>query len=449
MKKIVCFVLILSLFLALSAGLFACKNKEPVVVEKDKNTLAAAVVDKAFPDGRDDKEEIKTALLALLEDAELEDAETISVLSGMCDSSTDLSAVLLDVKNADYTIDRFAGYRGALQIVAVSVSPEIAGRVFYAAASKTAESLSYTMSDCEKIASLFLGDNDLFDLGQNFIDEKTVKLNERQINTAIITVVSALRKAVGISAEAKTFLRSFAKAQINKMVAERSATLTTETQEALKKSKEFLEDLTDVFINNYDEILSFTADYLAQTDARLVLGLPYEKQECMNYYGYTKSTWTRTVITKEQYEARAGGYDEYFALNEMSKGFTVNGVFLPISDEDAALADQAYRLYAAYKAYALLNEEQKAACKETIHAVLTVLAKQEGAVASILGCNLSDTPATATVSIDELLLSLPALSAFDATDGVSAEERNAAQDAVWNFVDYLHGYFPKIEFDIA
>ncbi|MBR5987158.1 MAG: hypothetical protein IK037_01185, partial [Clostridia bacterium] len=61
---------------------------------------------------------------------------------------------------------------------------------------------------------------------------------------------------------------------------------------------------------------------------------------------------------------------------------------------------------------------------------------------------LSDTPATATVSIDELISTLPALSAFDATDGVSEEEHNLAQNAVSAFIDYLHGYFPNIIFSL-
>lgn len=440
--------MILCLLLAFTTGLFACKNKEPVTPDKDKNTLAVMLVNEVFKDERDDKEQIKGALLALLEDAELEDAEAISILSGMIDNADSLANPLLDLKNNEYSTEHIEVYRRALQLIANAVSPEMAGRVFYAAASKTQESLAYSRSDCEKIASLFFGDNDLFDIELDLVQRQTSNLNEKQLNTAMITIVSALRKAVGISEGARGFLRGLSARMIDEVFDTENETLDAETRDAMQQSKDFLLALAGVFLDNYDRILSFTADYLAQADARLFLGLPYEKKECTTYYGYDYATWHRTAITKEQYEAREGGYDEYIKIDDTLKGFTVNGTFVPIDDEDAALADKAYRLSAAHRAYALLDEAQKETFKETAHAVLSVLATKEAAVAAMIERSMSDTPATATVSIEELIASLPALSAFDATDGVSEEEHNLALDTVLTFIDYLHGYFPRIRFSI-
>ena len=440
--------MILCLLLAFAAGLFACKDKEPVVTDTDKDALATMVVNKVFPGERDDKEQIKGALLTLLNDAELEDAEAISILSGMIDNADSLAHPLLDLKNNEYSTEHIEVYRRALQLIANAVSPEMAGRVFYAAASKTQESLAYSRSDCEKIASLFFGDNDLFDIELDLVQRQTSNLNEKQLNTAMITIVSALRKAVGISEGARAFLRGLSARMIDEVFDTENETLDAETRDAMQQSKEFLLALTGVFLDNYDQILSFTADYLAQADARLFLGLPYEKQECTTYYGYDYATWQRTVITKEQYDAREGGYDEYLKIDDTLKGFTVNGVFVPIDHLDTGLADKVYRLSAAYRAYALLSEEKKEAFKATVNAVLSVLATKEAAVAAMIERSMSDTPATATVSIEELIASLPALSAFDATDGVSEEEHNLALDTVLTFIDYLHGYFPRIRFSI-
>ena len=208
MKKIVCFTLILCLLLAFTASLFACKDKDPVIEDKDKDALATMLVEEVFRGESDDKDQIKNALLTLLDDAELEDAEAISVLYGMIDAPDYLKDPLRDLKNNEYSTDHIEAYRRALQTVANAVSPEIAGRVFYTAASKTAESLAYSRSDCEKIASLFFGDNDLFDIELDLVQRQTSNLNEKQLNTAMITIVSALRKAVGISDGAKGFLRT-------------------------------------------------------------------------------------------------------------------------------------------------------------------------------------------------------------------------------------------------
>ncbi len=447
MKKIVCVILIFALTLAFSVSFFACKDTRSANETKDKSTLAAEVVNAVFPAERDDKAEIKTALLSLLETAELEDAEVLSVLAGLKSKAEDIPDALLDLKNKDYAVDHAASYQDALQVVSSSVSPEIAGRVFYAAAKDVKTDLPYSVVDCEKLAALLLGGDDLFDVELNLLNGKTENLNEKQLNTAMITLVSALRKATGISAGAKDFLLILAENAIDGFFEAESSKLSNETLEQMQQSKEFLLSVAEVFSDNYDNVLTFAADYFAQADARLFLGLPYEQKECTTYYGYTYTPWTWTPISKEEYDARAGGYDEYIAKEETLNGFTVDGAFVSVSPADSALADKAYRLFTAHKTYTLFSDEKKTAFKMTLTALLTTLAEEQDAVAALLGLDLNETPATQTATFEELIASLPALASFDATDGVSDEERLVAQNAEDTLVKYLHGYFPNIAFE--
>ena len=447
MKKIVCVILIFALTLALSVSFFACKDKRPVNEIKDKQTLAAEIVDAAFPTAREDKAEIKTALLSLFEDAGLEDAEVLSALAGLQTKAGKIGDALLDLKNKDYTTEHMTSYQNALQAVSSSVSPEIAGSVFYAAAKGVKEDLSYSLTDCEKLAALLLGGDDLFDVEISLLNGKTETINEKQLNTVMITLVSALRKATGISTEAKSFLLTLTEKAIDYFFEAESNELSNRTLEQLQQSKAFLLSVTEVILNHYDEILTFAADYFAQADAKLFLGLPYEQKECTTYYGYTYTPWAWTPISKEEYDARAGGYDEYIAKDETLNGFTVDGVFVPISNGDVSLSDEVYRLSTAYKAYALLSDEKKTAFQQTIDDLFGALAEEQGTVAALLGCALSETPATQTATFDELIATLPALDIFDATNGVSDEERLVAQNAANTLVKYLNGYFPRIVFE--
>ena len=444
MKKIICAILIFALILALSAGFFACKEKEAPVAEKDKSTLAAMLVDAAFPEERTDKDAIKNALLNLLDEADLEDAEAISLLSELSKTPSAVKDALLDVKAGDFSLDRAASYRTALQAVASSVSPEIAGAIYFAAASKTGKELSYTSADCQKIASLILGQDAAFgsELLEKLLDGDLDNVNEKQVNTFMITLVASLRKAVGISTGAKDFLYTLAEQAINALWADTS--LTDETQQALQKGKTLLLSLAALVRNGYDLILSCTADFLAQADSRLLLGLPYEKQEQVVYYGYTSATWKKTIITKTQYEAREGGYDEYLAVEATVKGFVVDGVFRPITDEDAFLADQAYRLKTAYDAYNLLSDQTKQDLLDLLNEGLNTLATEQELVASLLDRPVLEDNGIAGASFNDLLAAIPALASFDATDGITDAERAAAENAVARFESFLHGYLPKV-----
>lgn len=417
------------MILALSASFFACGDKTPEEpAAPDKGELALALVENAFPAGQEDKAEIASAILSLLERADLEDAETIAVLSGLKGDAAFMT-VALDLKANTYTTDHANLYHTLLSDIATAVgSPEIAGRVFYTAASNFKTDLPYTASDCEKLAPLILG-QDLSLGGEVFeaiTEGETAGLNEKEVNTMMLTLVSALRKAVGISSSAKSYLLSLATEAVNSFSGEDE--LGETLADAFEQNKQYIVTIVAAFIDGYDEILSFAADILDIADARLIIGLPYEKEERTIYYGYNYDSWTKTVISKEEYDARAGGYDEYFEDNATVKGFTVNGTFVMISDEDAALADAAYRLSAAYSSYLSLTDEKKQALQSGIINLLESLAEEtehEGA------------------TFDELVTALSALTTFDPTDGISAAERSAAQTAVQTFESFINGYLPS------
>ena len=146
--------------LALSAGFFACNESDPVPQNAiGKEALAANLEAAAFPDG-EANDEVAAAILSLLADAKLEDAESIALLTALIEKGETFSDVYLDIKASDYTLERAALYRDALAAVAASVgSPEVAGRIYYAAAKKRDADLPYTSSDCEKLAALLLGQN--------------------------------------------------------------------------------------------------------------------------------------------------------------------------------------------------------------------------------------------------------------------------------------------------
>ena len=396
-----------------------------------------------FSEDKEDSAEIASALLVLLDKAGLEEPEKISLLKEL-PNDTKCASALQDLKDKNFSLEHASSYRAALNAAASSVSPEIAGKLFYAAASTVKTDLPYTSSDCEKLASLILGQDTAFgtDLLNKLMNGETELVNEKQVNTMMITLVASLRKATGLSASAKTFLYEFAQSKMDELLPEEG--LSEETRAALQKSKHTILALAAVLRDGYDEILSFFADYLATSDARLFVGLPYEKREQTVYYGYTYATWEKTLLTKEQYDSREGNYDEYISMEGTLKGFVVDDAFVPISDKDASLADSAYRLYKFSATYSALSEEKKTAFNGVLHNFLTVLKEDQGAVAALLDRDLIEEDPAPGATFDEMLSAFAALSDFDATNGVSEKERTAAQTAVDLFESYLHGYLPKV-----
>ena len=446
MKKVLCLILIIALLLAFSAGAFACKKTVEPTETTDKAALSLLAADAVFSEGREDKSEIATAFLSFLEIAELEDAEIVAVLNEIIsnDNAGALAYALVDVKQGNYLLDHIESYRDALQLIAKAVSPEMAGKVFYVAAKKTGDDLPYSESDCEKLSALIFGQDLSF--GSDFIDAviggETYTLNEKQVNTLMVTLVAGLRKAVGLSASAKQYLYTLASDALNAFSDEE--VFTDELKDTLEENSTYFLSLLSVFLNGYDVWLSFAADYLDSADARFFMGFPYEREERVVYYGYSYDDWTATMITKEEYDAHAGDYDTYFPMEATVKGFTVNGEFIIISDEDAELADNVYRLNVAYQTYAALSEQAKADFRENVDLLLTALAEEQDFLAAILEKEPIEDTGVPGATFDEMIAALPDLATFDVTNGVDNEERTAAKGAIALVEKYLHGYLPKI-----
>ena len=437
-------MLIFACILALSAGFFACEEKAPSTPEiLDKDALALSLTRAAFQ-GDEAYDDVAPALLSLLSDAGTEDAESVALLTALKEKGDAFAEVYLDIKNNSYTRERAALYRDALSTVAASVgSPEVAGRIYYAAAKKYREDTPYTSADCEKLAALLLGQNMAVggDILEALLNGNTDSLNQKEVNTLMLTLVSAFKKAVGISPQAKEYLLSLASSALDELEEKGD---DPQISALLEENKAYLRSLLSAFLGGYDAILSFASDFLDKADASLFMGLPYEKEERVVYYGYKYDGWKTTIITKEQYDARSGGYDEYIAREATVKGFTVEGTFIVVTEEDARLADNVYRLYTAYTAFLATSPEAKSALEIALDETLTVLGGAQETLGLLLGRELIEESGAPAATFDEMIAALPALSAFDATDGISEAERSAAIEAIDVFESFLHGYLPLL-----
>ena len=442
------------LILALTASVFACKKK----VDPSEETIATSelsrrAVDAVLPNGEENAA-AANSLLTLLTDAGLEEAEIRAVLFSFTENDTACADAFVDLGKASFSKEHFVSYRVALQIAANAVSPEVAGTIFFTAASAANDDLPYTLSDCQKIASLILSDE--ITLGteslDSLLDGEYTAAKEKKINTALITIASSLKKAVGISDGAKQYLYSLAMETIDDLFADSESELSEQTRLLIEKGRRLLFTLAGILKNGYDVILTATADFLSYADARLFFGLPYEKKDGVIYYGCyydDPDNWRTVVISKEEYEAQSGDYDRYVKISGTTKGFTVNGTFVPVSDEDAALADRVYRLHTAYRAYRAFPSEKVDSFLSVFHSILTVLSEEPDFLASLLDRTTHESADTVVTSFDRqafdrMIDTLSTLSAFDATDGVSENERTVATQAITAFESYLHGYFPTV-----
>lgn len=443
MKKLFRFFFLLLMILVLTTSFFSCKKKDPTSTERSESELAIAAVTAAIPDG-EDNDAIASSLLSLLHDAGMEKAEIVAVLLAFEKEGTTLAPALLALQSGAYGEDNSSACFVALQTIANAVSPEVAGDVFFTAAMKGKDSLPYTRSDCNKIASLILGQDTPFgaDLLEEIRQGDYSSTNEKELNTLLLSLASSLRKAVGISAGAKEYLSSLAETAIQSLLS--GEELSDQTAATLAKGKALMLSLLGVLRDGYDVILTYAANFLSYSDARLILGLPYEKQEATLYYGYRYATWESVLITKEEYEARSGDYDDYFLTEVTQKGFTVGGDFRVISEEDADLADRVYRLLSSYRAYSALTDKEKSAFLLSLDAFLTALSSEQELVAAFLDRTLIEESGASAASAEEMISALAGLASFDATDGVSEGERTAASQAIGVFESYLHGYLPKI-----
>ena len=433
------------LLLILSIGLFACKDKD-AEARVTKEELAARTVDAIAPEGAENAK-LASDLLSLLDEAGLEEAETTAVLTALLTDkeATKYYYALFDLSEKVFRSEHAATYRETLSKVAQAVSPEVAGAVYYAAAKRENDSLPYTLEDCRKLASLLLSQNAAFnaDLLESSSKGDALPLSEKEATTAVLSLAASLRKAVGVTQGAKDYLYERANAKIGELVTESEET-SAETKDALLRLRTLVGSLVTQLRDNYDLALTFAAEYLSAAGARILLGQPYERRECTVYYGYRYADWSKTPISQEDYLARRGDYDEYLAIESNVKGFTVNGEFVIISDQDAETADRIYRLNVAYRTYSLLGESEKAQIRTALPDLLAILGENQGVVAELTGRPIIDDSGAPASTLEELLTVLPQTATYDVTDGITDEERSAAANVTALFESYLHGYMPRV-----
>lgn len=429
----------------LAIGLFACKDPNSGVA-LDKETLARQAVDTVIPGGENNAR-ITTALLSLLSDAGLEEAETSAVLLALMRDETPskYEYALIDVAAGVMRAEHTSSYRAALTTVASAVSPELAGAIYYAAAKKENADLPYTLEDCRKLASLILSQSAAFnvDLLEDVTQTGTLRMSEKEASTAILSLAASLRKAVGITQGAKNYLYDLANAKIDELSVDEE-TATEEEREAMLRVRTLLRSLAAGLRDHYDLVLTYAAEYFSAGDARILLGQTYEQKESTVYYGYRDADWSSVEISEEDYLARRGGYDRYLERRVNRNGVSVNGTFLPISDEDAELTDRIYRLNVAYKAYNALSAADKTAFSAALPELMAILSENQGVVADLVGRPIIEDSGAPAASLSDLLAALPAALRYDVSDGISAEERTAAKSVIAVFESYLHGYLPRV-----
>ena len=431
------------LLVALLATVFACKEKAKRTSELTVEQLALKFVNESV-DGEEDNAAIASALLSLLQRAGLENAEIRATLLALDESEDDFSAALSDLVGT-FQSEHSAQYYAFLRVIGRTVSPEYAGVVFYTARNDGSTTLPYTLEDCRKIATLLFSQDAAFgsDMLEDYLEEGYTTANERQVTTFLLSFSAALQKAVGLSASAKEYLYSLMENGLENVLPE---DLATELDPAIvTQGTGILLKLAACLRDSYDVSLGYAAAYLSAADARLLLGLPYEKKESTLYYGYYYEDWQMVPLSKEDYEARVGDYDEHLTKTSTNKGFTVKGEFLPFSEKEVALAERVYRLDLAYRAYQTLTAEEQTAFRTALPAFLNILGEEQAFVAALLDRPvLQEESDLVAADLDELLTALSAIGSFDATDGISTEERAVATQASEVFERYLHGYLPKI-----
>ena len=427
MKKLIATLLLLSVLCLLTAGLFGCKEETHSV--DSQAVLAEECVNAILPEGEDNAA-LAATLLSFFQEAQLEQAEIRSLLLTFKEKGSDIAVALQSLKDNSYREEDFSVYRSVLQTVANTISPEVAGSVFYTAASRLSIDLPYSREDCKKIASLFLGQDAAFGSGtfDRILSGEYTTTDEKQLNTALYSLASSLRAAIGISASARERLRSLFATLIEQNFADEE--LQTELQETLLEGKSLFLSLSNLLISHLDVVLTYAADYLAASDAKILLGFPYEKQERTLYYGYNYASWEPVLISEEDYNEKAGGYDEYLSERRVVKGFTVNGEYLIVENEDAILANRVLRLYTAVRTYDALSADQKEEIRTLIEGALAILSENREVLEE--------------VSFDQMIAALRNLSSFDVTDGVTDEEHTSADIAVTIFERYLHPYLPEL-----
>ena len=443
MKRTLLTILTVLLILILAIGLFACKE-HPTDTSETTDELALKTVNVVIPNG-ENNQKIATDLVALLTEAGLEEAEIRAVLTALGgDDAVKYEYALIDLSAGQLRAEHTDSYRSALQAIAGAVSPELAGGVYYTAAKRERAELPYTLEDCKKLSSLILSETSAFDLDllDGLSEAQSLSMNEKEATTALVSLAASLRQAIGVSQGAKDYLYSLAASRIGQLQADEGASEEVET--SIGQLQDFLRSLIAQLRDRYDLALTYAAEYLSTADARILIGLTYERRESVVYYGYLYSDWSKTPISEEDYLARRGGYDEYLEVQTTLKGFTRDGSFYVVSDEDAAIAERVYRLNLAYRAYSALKDGMKSAFRAALPDLFEILTQNQGIVADLLNREIIEDSGAPAASFDELLSALPAIADYDVTDGITETERAAARSTLAVFERYLHGYLPRI-----
>ncbi len=435
-KRFLSLILILILVSSLALALFSCKDKPTVEPQPDISVLAAEAVAASLP-ASERQEEIASELLSLLDTAGVEDADQATIL--LLAKENAVGAALTALYTKDFNEEAKKQSEKMLSLIANTVSADIAGDLYYAVEAGRAEALAYTREDCRKIANLYftfyrdLGDTELSALFQGDLQG----LNAKRVNTLLLSLASSLHSMTGVSEGGKAYLRELALTMPEEIIKQREISSAT-------IAKEYLTRLITAVFNAYEPFLSYAAAFCSLATAETFLGVEYERREGTLYYGYHYDTALATEISREDYEARRGGYDAYFPIEKTFCGYTENGVFRIISDENVELAEKANKLNAAYLAYIALGDAEKAAFRQSLEQVLTVLKEDQLITASFLGKSLHEESNLLSLDFDGLCDALSPLSALNARDGLTAEELSLAQNAVTAFERYMHSYLPNI-----
>ena len=444
MKRFLGAILILSLTLALATGLFSCQPEKSPEESTDLNALALEVAEEAIPDGELNAA-IAKKLLSALTEAEFEKAEIVASLRALKEKGADLMPALIALYESNFTKEHAKASYVALGAIAKAVSPEAAGELFYSVVCSLGESPAYSKEDCRKIGSLVFGLN--VDIDESFLSsvlgEGLSSIGAKEINTIFRAVSASLNQAKTISLHAKIFLYNLLNETIDNFAAPEE--FTEEQIKTLISFKNYLKELAKTLLDHFEIALTYLSAYFGNASSRLTLGGAYAKTDETLYYGYTYDDWKSTQITKEEYDARSGDYDDYFALEGTAYGYYDGDRFVKISESDVALGEKVYALQVLFRAYSALSDAQKEEFRTFLQKSLSILAKDEGSVMTIFKLTPHEADENARIaSLNDLLSALSTVSSFESTDGVTDHERAAANAAIDVYDAFLRGYFPHL-----
>ncbi len=435
---------ILLTVLVLVTGLFSCDKEREPDASTDLNALSLEVTSAAIPEG-DTNAEIAEKLLSALTEAGFEKAEIVASLRALKEKANGITDVLIGLYDGAFSKESIKTVYVALGAIANAVSPERAGELYYSVASSISTDLPYSQADCRKVASLLFALN--ADLDDSFVsgifNDGLSSVGTKELNTLFQSLSASLIQTKTISDGAKAFLYE----QLTQVIDEYEipSDFTPEQVENMLAVKQYFKDLAKVILDHFEAAISYASAFFESASARLVHGGSYVKTDEVLYYGYVYETWNATQITKEEYEARAGEYDDYFMLEGTALGYYNGDRFVKIPNKDVELGEKVYTLQVLYRAYQKLSTSEKNAFDLFADACCTVLSRDEASLSALLNLPAHDPVQGAeTATWSELLTALSTLSSFNSLDGVTVNESQTAFAAIAVCESYLRYYFPHL-----